>query len=390
MNQQIIDNNYLYIPQFITQDRAYELAARFSHFCQTEDIPNDVQAQNSHSAYNYIDFLELLCEKTPEISKYIGETVLPTYSYARVYKENSDLEIHKDRDECEISVTLHLAGDEEWPIHIIKPNGEKASINLNSGDAMIYLGCDAEHYRETYAGKQYVQVFLHYVKSRGSRNQSFFDNKNINRKLLIENSKSANDTLPAEVNKNTYKKNLEDYIVIFEDILPHELCDSILSEYKNSNEWSPTIIGSGNIKRDVRNTDTISLSLANTIEKNIIARKEIDENLYKVANQAIIKYNSIFPNAHIEQDSGYELLRYNTGQFYVQHTDSFMKQPRAVSCSFALNDDYEGGEFAFWDREKKVTLKKGSAILFPSNFMYPHEIMPVTKGTRYSIVTWFI
>ena len=37
-----------------------------------------------------------------------------------------------------------------------------------------------------------------------------------------------------------------------------------------------------------------------------------------------------------------------------------------------------------------IKLKKGDAIMFPSNFMYPHEIMPVTQGTRYSIITWFI
>jgi predicted 2-oxoglutarate/Fe(II)-dependent dioxygenase YbiX len=65
-------------------------------------------------------------------------------------------------------------------------------------------------------------------------------------------------------------------------------------------------------------------------------------------------------------------------------------QNRSVSCSFALNDDFEGGEFAFFDRELKYKLGKGDAIMFPSNFMYPHEVMPVTKGTRYSIITWFI
>ena len=37
-----------------------------------------------------------------------------------------------------------------------------------------------------------------------------------------------------------------------------------------------------------------------------------------------------------------------------------------------------------------IKLKKADAIMFPSNFMYPHEIMPVTQGTRYSIITWFI
>ena len=75
---------------------------------------------------------------------------------------------------------------------------------------------------------------------------------------------------------------------------------------------------------------------------------------------------------------------------YKQHTDSFKDRPRAVSCSFILNDEYEGGEFAFFNREAVYKLKKGSCIMFPSNFMYPHEIMPVTHGTRYSIVTWFV
>jgi predicted 2-oxoglutarate/Fe(II)-dependent dioxygenase YbiX len=55
-----------------------------------------------------------------------------------------------------------------------------------------------------------------------------------------------------------------------------------------------------------------------------------------------------------------------------------------------LNDDFEGGEFVFFNKELKYKLEKGDAIMFPSNFMYPHEVMPVTQGTRYSIITWFI
>lgn len=85
-----------------------------------------------------------------------------------------------------------------------------------------------------------------------------------------------------------------------------------------------------------------------------------------------------------------DLLRYRTGQFYIQHTDSFKAQQRSVSCSFLLNDDYEGGEFAFFDREIMIRGGKGSIVMFPSNFMFPHEILPVTSGTRYSIITWYV
>lgn len=386
MNQQLIDNNFIYIPNFISTERARELANKFSNFCVSNNLEGDTQAENSHTAYNYIDFLELLCEKTPEVSKFLGESVLPTYSYARVYKEGSDLKHHVDRDACEISLTLHLAGDTDWPIYIKKPNGEEAKLSLNSGDAMMYLGCDADHWREQYEGSRYVQVFLHYVRSRGERNYAFFDNRDKDNVKLIQDNNAVLET----PKKPIIHKNIEDYIVVLEDMVPTGLCDKILNEYENADDWAASTIATGQSLADVRNTDIIGLSIAEIINKNFSIRKEIDSELFKYAGEAIKEYNKKFPTAMIQQDSGYDLLRYKTGGFYIQHTDSFMQQPRAVSCSIALNDDYEGGEWAFWDREKKFTIKKGSVIMFPSNFMYPHEIMPVTKGTRYSIITWFI
>lgn len=387
MNQQLIDNNYIYIPNFISVDRARELANKFTNFCINNNIEGDTQAENSHAAYNYIDFLELLCEKTPEVSKFLGESVLPTYSYARVYKEGSDLQHHVDRDACEISLTLHLAGDTDWPIYIQKPNGETAKLSLNSGDAMMYLGCDADHWRDKFDGSRYVQVFLHYVRSRGDRNYAVFDNRDKdNPRLIQDNIKPIEEP---EV-PSTFHKNLEDYIVILEDIFPVDLCDRILQEYENCDDWKQSTIATGDTRTDVRNTDIIGISGADVINRNPQSRRDLDSTIFTFANQAIVEYNKKFPFAMIQQDSGYDLLRYQLGGFYVQHTDSFMQQPRGVSCSIALNDDYEGGDWAFWNREKQVRLKKGSIIMFPSNFMYPHEILPVTKGTRYSIITWFI
>ena len=61
--------------------------------------------------------------------------------------------------------------------------------------------------------------------------------------------------------------------------------------------------------------------------------------------------------------------------------------PHLTSLIF-LNDDYEGGEFIVTDKEYKTS--KGSAIVFPSNFMFPHEVKEVTKGERWSIITWLM
>ena len=184
---------------------------------------------------------------------------------------------------------------------------------------------------------------------------------------------------------------LEDYIQVFEGVVSNDLCDRILAEYVGSQEWVETSVGPLDaVNKNVRSADGISLSADIIINANPEVRYGLDKELFQCAAEVIEKYKVAYPLAEIEQDSGYGLLRYREGQFYTQHTDSFKAIPRTISCSFALNDDYEGGEWGFWDRGLTIKAPKGAAVLFPSNFMYPHEIMPVTKGTRYSIVTWFI
>ena len=59
-----------------------------------------------------------------------------------------------------------------------------------------------------------------------------------------------------------------------------------------------------------------------------------------------------------------------------------------VTVLLYLNDDYEGGEF--YVAGKMFEPIRGSAIIFPSNFMFPHEAKTVTKGMRWSIVTWLM
>jgi predicted 2-oxoglutarate/Fe(II)-dependent dioxygenase YbiX len=183
--------------------------------------------------------------------------------------------------------------------------------------------------------------------------------------------------------------NIKDYIVVIENAITSALCDSILNEYKDSQDWIPAITAAGETDAE-RQCSTIGMSFSNIINKNKNIRLPLDKNMHATAGHVILQSKEKFNDCKIAEDSGYDLLRYEVGQFYITHTDSFKAMPRAVSCSFILNDDYEGGEFAFFDRELVYKLKKGSCIMFPSNFMYPHEVMPVTSGTRYSIVTWFV
>jgi Rps23 Pro-64 3,4-dihydroxylase Tpa1-like proline 4-hydroxylase len=402
MNKKLIENNYIVLSNFISKERSSDLSFEFLKFCKENNLEGDTQAPNSFSTYNYTPFLELLCEKTPEISSAIGEVVLPTYTYARVYKNGSELLRHTDRDACEISLTLHLHGDSVWPIWIETPSGEHKSVDLNPGDAMVYLGRTAPHWRDKYDGEYYTQVFLHYVRSRGDCAYAYFDKLREETKPEPEpenvttNQSSVEETvdenekleMPLVTPKST--RTLEEYIFTLDNVVSEELCDRILEEYCNSNLWNATMVGDGTIDNNIRNCDVINISAEHILQENFDIRKKLDEDFYVCASNAINEYRKIFPDVASEMDTGYDLLRYNEGQFYIQHTDSFKKQQRSVSCSFLLNDDYEGGEFAFFDREIMIRGGKGSIVMFPSNFMFPHEIMPVISGTRYSIITWYV
>jgi len=403
MIKELLENNYIVVPNFIEKDNAIKLSNEFKLYSEKNSLVGDSQVENSHSKYDYISFLELLCEKTPEVSRIIGETVLPTYSYARVYKHGNILPPHVDRKACEISLTVNLDCDIIWDIWISTPTGEKRSIKLGPGDAMIYLGCAATHWREEFNGEFCSQVFLHYVRSRGPYSNVYFDKKEckVSNDILEEKDiQQETNTSPTLIVKDdvrkeaiiTYKSKtpLDEYIKIFYNVVSDEDCNLILDEYASSSDWVESRTGDGNVNKHIRNCDIISISQANTIIKNPETRQKIDHLLFNASGKALKEYIQLFPHCEVNTDSGYDLLKYEVGGYYSLHTDSFKDIPRSVSCSFNLNDNYEGGEFAFFDKELVIRAPKGSAIVFPSNFMYPHEIMEVKKGTRYSVVTWFI
>ena len=109
----------------------------------------------------------------------------------------------------------------------------------------------------------------------------------------------------------------------------------------------------------------------------------------------------------IEAAESVQITRYEKGEFYNFHMDGMSDNlgayndpenkfkhgnVRKLSLSLLLNDDYEGGNLQFAKANEEVHTpdfnKLGSVILFPSFMM--HRVQPVTKGTRYSLVSWFL
>lgn len=82
------------------------------------------------------------------------------------------------------------------------------------------------------------------------------------------------------------------------------------------------------------------------------------------------------------------LLKYDDSGHLPAHQDQGISS-RVLSVLLYLNDDYEGGEIEFRHSGIKFKPKAGSVLFFPSNFLYVHEVYPVTKGPRYALPNWY-
>ena len=162
MNKDLLRDNYLIVRNFISESDVKKHSSSFYQSYRQNELNDDWMVPKSVGMFNpTLAYKDLLQQKCGSVSKFVGCKVVPTYVYARMYKNGGILKKHTDRPACEISVTLHLGGDTSWPIWIQTPEGDAVSVNLQEGDAMIYLGCIAPHWRNIYFGNTYAQVFLH-------------------------------------------------------------------------------------------------------------------------------------------------------------------------------------------------------------------------------------
>ena len=160
---------YKLIKNFLTKEEIVLL----TDYCRIKHRTNfdsfDFIQNNSGDTYFYGDPLmeSLMINKLELMQKETGMELLPTYAFWRMYTQNVDLKKHKDRPSCEISATVMIGSDgTQWPIYM-----EGTEINLEPGDAAIYLGCEVEHWREEFKGDWHAQTFLHYVDKNGINKQ---------------------------------------------------------------------------------------------------------------------------------------------------------------------------------------------------------------------------
>ena len=214
-HEQFKENDYVVCQSFISKELSnflysyLKMQAQVSATCNEKygskvynNTPNllgefvDPQAPGDFSKYADVAFESLMENNVHKVEMLTGLSLVPTYSYTRLYTKGSELVMHKDRGACEISITLCLGYDSDysWPMYV-----EAKPIYLEPGDCIVYWGQNVKHGRPVFEGNNHAQVFMHFNDVKGPHKDT---NKFDNRPSL---------GLPCEFNKLSVEYNTEEY-----------------------------------------------------------------------------------------------------------------------------------------------------------------------------------
>jgi hypothetical protein len=184
-------------------------------------------------------------------------------------------------------------------------------------------------------------------------------------------------------------KDLKTYLKVYKDWIPADICKETVKELEKVEGEFQT-----HQFYDVHNNSHHSYNNELSVTWSNVKHKELFmKRIWDALQQYVNEFNFNWWNSW----SGYSEVRFNRYRpdtqmkLHCDHIHSMFDGQRkgipTLSILGSLNNNYKGGELVFWE-DTVVPLKQGEIMIFPSNFLYPHRVDLVTKGTRYSYVSW--
>lgn len=181
-------------------------------------------------------------------------------------------------------------------------------------------------------------------------------------------------------------KSIADYIMLMEEILPENMCQSLIEEYEEQTKETevkdkgcfPVIDIFNNF--EFQRFQFSVVSLLQTINEHyleaIYSTKIIKDSAYKTPKD--FEFPLIQKHNPDSEPSGWQ----------VDCSDSLTSR-RSHTIILFLNDVEEGGELIFDidDESIKLKPKAGSAVCFPSSWVVPYKTLPPASGDKYTITS---
>lgn len=185
-------------------------------------------------------------------------------------------------------------------------------------------------------------------------------------------------------------------LYLVKDFFNAETCRELIGEMTSSPASAAVTYGqesSGVINESVRRVSRVQPS-AKTVA--LVTKRLVDQQ-GKVAEHF---------GVNLSRCEEPQFLCYRPGDFFVAHQDGNTglvnletDRLRRISVSIFLNrqsdaperDSYGGGSLVFsdWRNGSKLSLQGEAGTLVAFRSETTHEVTPITRGERYSIVSWY-
>jgi Rps23 Pro-64 3,4-dihydroxylase Tpa1-like proline 4-hydroxylase len=194
------------------------------------------------------------------------------------------------------------------------------------------------------------------------------------------------------------KRQLAPGIVVYSDVL--ENYDTLVQDIEeglstSGQQWMQSSIQKDDkiqVDTNYRDTMLISVNYKDFIDEDFINLQDAFNS--SLSNMFLTGFGPL--ESDYKQDhqldtishEEYSILKYGEGQKFTNHIDDHKDHHRRMSWVYYINDDYTGGEISFPRFNLTYKPVANEFIVFPSNYIYNHSVLPVIEGTRYAVVSW--
>ena len=333
--------------------------------------------------------LQRAADKAKEVlSERLKKDLRFTYIHIREYQRGSILEWHVDNGLHQHTMDVCIAKanpDTVWPLYVSTPDDAQIeTIEMDIGSGYHFEGCENPHWRNKLEDDWQLQLFIHFIDA---------DGRHVETADVLEKRKDSSTFIADEAIKpwplTRYTWN--QYAVIPSAFNLDE-CMGIIREGKAG-------IRTTHLRKGKTDGDKIGvhdLSVRDSEVSFFITDNPRNVPLFSKITEIIVNANLNFFNYDIYDLEALQFTTYSAGYngFYSKHVDthavSSATNVRKLSFSLQLSnpDSYEGGDLLLWAENEPIVAPKnrGDLIIFPSYVM--HEVTPVTRGLRSSLVGW--
>lgn len=174
----------------------------------------------------------------------------------------------------------------------------------------------------------------------------------------------------------------KDFIFQIDDAISLRSCEQIINLFGN-NPGKERIEKGGTSNYIQLNISQHLPDLVDPISESVVNHLEQYEKKFK-------NFATFFPEDICLEEfriKCYDSLKRDRSDLHVDVTNQD-SSVRLLTFFYYLNDDFTGGETIFPDHDLIIKPKRGSLIIFPSTWQYPHKETPVKTGKKYIMSTY--